>query len=197
MGLQKYFSGSKQTLHYFRSVYFINIVPKLILMEQYESSIFEVDEAQLVLASQGKRFFNMVIDGITYGVVYQIFSATVGYFGVDLIEFFGYDNVALVIISSLLISLSLQVLFFTLMEALFKGKSLGKLITGTRAVNEDGSHISAKTAFLRSLSKMVPFDAFSALGSPSHPWHDRWTRTYVIDEKQSIYPESLFEQTES
>jgi hypothetical protein len=36
---------------------------------------------------------------------------------------------------------------------------------------------------------MVPFEAFSALGTPSYPWHDKWTRTVVIDEKASIKSE--------
>ncbi|HEX9513187.1 MAG TPA: hypothetical protein VF939_22005 [Puia sp.] len=31
----------------------------------------------------------------------------------------------------------------------------------------------------------VPFEVFSALGSPCHPWHDRWTDTLVIDERLS------------
>ena len=59
-------------------------------------------------------------------------------------------------------------------------------MNGTRAVNEDGTRITFKTALLRSLSRLVPFEAFSALGAnPPYPWHDRWTGTYVIDETQS------------
>ena len=88
-----------------------------------------------------------------------------------------------------LLYLLLFVLYMFGTEALFKGKSLGKLITGTRAVNEDGSDISAKTALLRGLSRIVPFEAFSALGNPSYPWHDKWTNTYVIDEKASNRPQ--------
>ena len=71
-------------------------------------------------------------------------------------------------------------------EALTGGRSLGKLITGTRAVNADGSAISMQTAFWRGLCRAVPFEAFSALGSPSYPWHDKWTNTYVIDLRQSV-----------
>lgn len=72
-------------------------------------------------------------------------------------------------------------------EYFMKGKSIGKFITGTRAVNQDGSQISVRTALMRSLIRMVPFEAFSALGTPSFPWHDKWTSTYVIDEKNSNY----------
>jgi hypothetical protein len=56
------------------------------------------------------------------------------------------------------------------------------MITGTKAVNHDGSNISAKTAFLRTLCRLVPFEPFSAFGIP---WHDSWTHTHVIDVKQS------------
>ena len=74
------------------------------------------------------------------------------------------------------------------LEGIFKGKSIGKMITGTRAVNQDGTTISFGTALLRGLFRLVPFNALSALGTPCFPWHDRWSKTYVIDEKQSILP---------
>ena len=86
-----------------------------------------------------------------------------------------------------LISLVLYALYMGTIEAVFKGKSLGKLITGTRAVNLDGSHISAGTAFTRGFSRAVPFCAFSAFGTPCNPWQDRWTNTMVVDEKASKF----------
>jgi uncharacterized RDD family membrane protein YckC len=82
-----------------------------------------------------------------------------------------------------LIVLVLYGMYMGLMEAAFKGRSLGKLITGTVAVNEDGSRISGQTALLRGLSRAVPFNAFSALGTPSYPWHDKWNKTYVVEYK--------------
>jgi uncharacterized RDD family membrane protein YckC len=168
-----------------------------MLMEQNESSIFDNDEAQLVLASQGKRFLNFIIDRIAYAVFYMLLNSFLGVLYMEaLYELAGYNSF-LVRVISVIVSLCWYALFMGGIEALSKGKSLGKLITGTKAVNEDGSTISPKTAILRGLSRMVPFNEFSALGNPSYPWHDRWTRTYVIDEKQSIYPEQLFEPMES
>jgi uncharacterized RDD family membrane protein YckC len=61
---------------------------------------------------------------------------------------------------------------------LFGGRTLGKLITGSKAVREDGTSLTWKDACLRSLSRMVPFEPFSALGGA--PWHDRWTKTTVV-----------------
>jgi uncharacterized RDD family membrane protein YckC len=78
-------------------------------------------------------------------------------------------------------------IYMGLTEAIFKGKSLGKLITGTRAVNRDGTRISTNTAFLRGLCRAIPLSTLSALGLICYPWHDRWTDTIVIDEALSGY----------
>jgi uncharacterized RDD family membrane protein YckC len=69
------------------------------------------------------------------------------------------------------------IVYYTLCEKLFKGYTLGKLITGTKAVRLDGSALRFKDALLRSLRRMVPFEVFSGFGTP---WHDSWTNTTVI-----------------
>ncbi len=35
----------------------------------------------------------------------------------------------------------------------------------------------------RNFIRAVPFNALSAFGNPCAPWHDKWSDTYVIDEK--------------
>lgn len=72
---------------------------------------------------------------------------------------------------------------YTLMEGSTKGRSLGKLVTRTQVLKEDGSIITYKDAFLRSLCRIVPFEMFSALGG--YPWHDRWTKTIVVKKRQA------------
>ena len=81
-------------------------------------------------------------------------------------------------------------IFNSVIETLSGGKSLGKLITGTRAVNDDGSRLEGTAAFIRSLVRVIPFEPLSALGTPAYPWHDRWSHTYVVDEKLSRLPRS-------
>ena len=151
--------------------------------------LFDDVQYRLVQASMGKRFLNYLIDVIVFGVLIFIALMVIATFNPQLIETLIKKNETgdLSFVQQLLI----QVIYGTYMfivEALFKGKSLGKLITGTRAVKQDGSPLMLREAQLRGLCRMVPFNAFSALGNPSFPWHDRWTRTYVIDEKLSRYP---------
>jgi uncharacterized RDD family membrane protein YckC len=81
-----------------------------------------------------------------------------------------------------LIALFFYGLYMSIVEGIFKGRSLGKLITRTKAVNEDGSDISFETAFKRGLSRIVPFEQFSILAG--RPWHDRWTKTQVVSTRK-------------
>lgn len=50
-------------------------------------------------------------------------------------------------------------------EILLKGKTIGKYITKTIVVMEDGSKPKASDIVLRSLCRLIPFDAFSFLGT--------------------------------
>lgn len=141
-------------------------------------------ETVYVRASTGKRLANYLIDMVAF---YLVAIAVVIFMAVSSptdIEGFVNDSPGAQLIDRLLFILG-YALFMSIIEALSKGKSLGKLITGTRAVNLDGSSISMGTAFGRGFSRAVPFCAFSAFGSPCNPWQDRWTDTMVIDQKLS------------
>ena len=63
------------------------------------------------------------------------------------------------------------------------GITVGKLCTGTRVVDENGHAIGFRRALLRSLCRLIPFDAFSVLMSDDQTirgWHDSLPRTYVV-----------------
>lgn len=130
-------------------------------------------EQEIVLehAGVGQRFANYLIDilciyalVIAFGIVASVLSGSVifqeGSFGIYVTLY------------------STLILYYTVIEGLSKGRTVGKLITRTKVVKEDGSAISFGDAFRRSFSRIVPFEAFSAFGG--HPWHDRWTQTYVV-----------------
>jgi uncharacterized RDD family membrane protein YckC len=98
-----------------------------------------------------------------------------------MLEPFTNDNSGFSLLDRLL-TLFLYGLFMSIVEAALKGKSVGKFITKTRAVNLDGSPISAGTAFARGFSRAVPFCVFSAFGDVCNPWQDKWTDTMVIND---------------
>jgi len=71
-----------------------------------------------------------------------------------------------------------------LTEFLTKGRSLGKLITGTMVVKDDGSLPTSENFLKRNFSRIVPFDALSFLGSRG--WHDSWSDTKVVKRKSFL-----------
>lgn len=68
-------------------------------------------------------------------------------------------------------------------EAITKGRSIGKYITGTKVAMIDGTNPTIKDYF----SRNIPFDAFSFLGG--NGWHDKISKTTVVNKK--AFEESL------
>jgi uncharacterized RDD family membrane protein YckC len=128
-------------------------------------------------ASSGKRFANYIIDTIVFYIVAFGLGIVIGILNPNLL--LGVDDLSLRLVLLLFYGI---VMFMT--EAMSNGRSIGKLITGTRAVNNDGTDMSFQKAFVRNIVRSIPFNALSALGTPSIPWHDRWSDTIVVDEKK-------------
>jgi len=135
-------------------------------------------------ATKWQRFFNLLIDNLfmTYALSYVTGYAT-GYVMAKLFPVYTarivYDeNTIDLIVIGYSLSFLNYLIYYTFCEKVFKGHTLGKLITGTRAIREDGENLSFKDAFLRTLSRLVPFEFFSGLGD--RPWHDSWTKTMVV-----------------
>jgi uncharacterized RDD family membrane protein YckC len=152
------------------------------------SQNFLSDTIVLNQASGGKRFANYLIDLIVFYIIAILLFAILAATGITG-DLFRHETPGVNLLDRLLTMIILGTLW-GITEALFKGRTIGKMITRTRAVNEDGTSITPKTAFLRGFSRVVPFEPFSALGNPSYPWHDKWAHTYVIDEKTSITGEN-------
>lgn len=144
-------------------------------------SVFEQEQKPVYFAGTGQRLANYIIDTIAayiFGIVFFIILAFV-------LALINQDAVNFLIEETVLSKLTKYILFaalflsyYTLLEGTTKGKTLGKLITGTKAVQEDGDVITWGDAFKRSLCRLIPFEAFSGLGG--NPWHDSMTKTTVV-----------------
>lgn len=139
-----------------------------------------------VYATQGQRFLNWLIDNLLmrYGLSYLTGMAIGTLLAVVAPEFLNdlaYSENGMsagILLVSLLVGYLNYIIYYTICEKLFKGYTLGKLITGTRAIRQDGKELTFKNALLRSLSRLVPFEVFS--GFSTLTWHDSWTDTMVI-----------------
>ena len=147
----------------------------------------EIDET--VMASRGQRFANYIIDSI----VYYLIIFFIGFLAGALFTYFDYDGMYLWIVGmgqwgQIAFNLTVMALYFMFMEG-FTQRTVGKFITGTIVIMEDGSRPEAGVAALRTLCRFIPFEPFSFFGTPARGWHDTITKTYVIDRKK--YNEAL------
>jgi uncharacterized RDD family membrane protein YckC len=146
--------------------------------EQFSEDLL-IEEESYVRASTGKRLGNYLIDLVVFYFLVLLLSFVLAMLSPTAMEnLFNEDSG-----SSFILNISFLVLYALYMgaiEAVLKGKSIGKLLTKSRAVNLDGSQISSSKAFARGFSRAVPFCVFSAFGNPSNPWQDRWTDTMKV-----------------
>ncbi len=140
-------------------------------------------------ASKGNRFANYIVDFIIILLVfYTIFFGGIFIYYSFAEDTSGVDNFLLDLentnpfLDRIFTAIVLAMLYFAL-EALTKGRSIGKYITKTKVVMEDGSSPTATDYLKRSFSRMIPFEPFSFLGSDGRGWHDTISKTYVVDIK--------------
>ena len=150
---------------------------------QFESQPEDVLTMELTLqrAGNGKRLANYIIDVVAFYLLIVLIYITLAIISPGIYEFIVNMDTGFGLIDRV-ITLVLYAVFMSLLEIAFKGKSFGKYLTKTRAVNMDGTRIGARTAFARGFSRAVPFCVFSAFGNPCDPWQDRWTNTMVVNE---------------
>ena len=141
--------------------------------ENYLSEI----EAQLELTpvKPGTRFLNYLIDVLVlyfllfiFGMVYISLNPS------------GFDELSESDLNLISYGFGIPffVLYYTLLEGATKGKTIGKYITRTKVARLDGNPLTWRDAFLRSLSRLVPFEPLT--GFSGNPWHDKWTDTTVV-----------------
>jgi uncharacterized RDD family membrane protein YckC len=150
----------------------------LILDENFAQE--EGEPQTFVLASQGKRFANYIIDRIMLVVIFFAFGIVAAAIG-------GEESLAWMEEGGRILDYFLTAIvgtfYYVMMEGLLQGKTIGKFITRTRAVDQYGGTPDFGTIFIRTVSRFVPFEAFSFLGQLGNGWHDKWSKTMVVEDK--------------
>lgn len=131
-------------------------------------------------ASKGKRIINLIIDSIGY----YIFSFIIGIL-LGILELIGVSGIlnyleTMNVAGSLIFGVIIVTSYFNIFEILTQ-RTLGKFISKTMVVLEDGSKPTSQDIILRSFCRLIPFEAFSFLGNDARGWHDSISNTYVVD----------------
>ncbi len=125
------------------------------------------------------RFLHFLMDRIFFYLFEYIFALGLGVFiallgGADWIQTLNTRMIDIVLY------LLLYPAYYFIFEAAAQG-SLAKLILKRVVVNEYGDKPTTKQIFIRSISRIVPFEQLSCFGKTG--WHDNWSETYVIRKK--------------
>lgn len=128
-----------------------------------------------IFASQGIRLANYLIDAISmYVIVFVLAVIVVIVSGpVFTSELSDIESKGLGILS--------MILYYGFCETVW-GRTIGKVLTKTKVVNKSGVKPSFSQIIKRTISRIVPFEPFSFLGSanPALGWHDKWSDTFVV-----------------
>jgi uncharacterized RDD family membrane protein YckC len=132
------------------------------------------------VASGGKRFANYLLDtvflmvfgsvvGVTIGIVLAVASPE------SLLEP-AKENKLLDYVAGFILSM----LYYAILESA-SGRTVAKFITKTKVVNEKGEKPDFSTILVRSLCRFIPFEALSFLDSDHSGWHDKLSKTKVVE----------------
>lgn len=138
-----------------------------------------------VLATKGIRFANLIIDyivtfviGFVIGVLIVLLSELTDSYAIYDIVVESENRLVDYIFNAIIV-----ILYYTIIETL-TGRSIGKYITKTKVVTHEGLKPTFENILIRSLSRVIPFDSFSFLGTEGKGWHDSISKTYVVDVKK-------------
>jgi uncharacterized RDD family membrane protein YckC len=122
-----------------------------------------------------KRLLNFIIDSILIG------------FLINLILYFSYylnsiDSIENTKQERKYLFLLCLTVYYLLSELVF-GRTIGKFFTNTKVVDINGNKPTTIQIFIRSLSRLIPFDIISYLGWGSRGLHDYLSKTKLISIK--------------
>lgn len=134
-----------------------------------------------MLASRTSRFVNFIIDSIVVGLIQ--FGASEGCNA--LYRTLGHEalNIGMPVVGNikyLLLATALNIVYFGLFETLTM-RTLGKFVTDTMVVKDDGTRPSDGRIFLRTLCRLIPLEFLSFLWRPGIGLHDSFSRTRVVN----------------
>jgi uncharacterized RDD family membrane protein YckC len=135
----------------------------------------EQPSKELELASRMRRLVNTFVDSICFFVLVVLLALILALAGLDstleaLSQSGGWDQLLGVVLFSI---------YYIAFESL-TGRTPGKLLTGTRVVQESGGQPTVPQILGRTAARFIPFEALSFLSRRRIGWHDSLSKTRVV-----------------
>ncbi|RYD90331.1 MAG: RDD family protein [Sphingobacteriales bacterium] len=136
-------------------------------------------------ANAWRRLANYLIDlAMQYGVGYLVgFAIGILYIYAGIEGPYNYVN-SMSRVEEYLLGQAIAFVYYFTFESVTDGRTIGKYITGTKALTWYGEKPSAGRTAKRSLCRLIPFNPFSFLAERPLGWHDSLSDTVVVDIKK-------------
>ena len=139
---------------------------------------FKVTEE--LLASHRQRFLNLLMDYVGQLFLYIfafIIAGTIAQMNGNkdfMVNFVKND------IAQYTFAACITLLYYNVFE-IFTSRTLGKYITNTIVVDDNGEKPNHEAVLIRSLCRLIPFEMLSFMRIPARGWHDSISKTYVVN----------------
>jgi uncharacterized RDD family membrane protein YckC len=129
-------------------------------------------------ATRGVRFYNLIIDLTVIGFIVSIIDNIIpNDLKETIVKSFGAKGSVYIFV----------IIYYTFLEWLWNGKTVGKYFTKTTAIKEDGNALTFFDAFFRSIIRIIPFEPISCVkNDQGYGWHDKFTKTIVVPDSELI-----------
>ena len=159
---------------------FDNICENFVIDKNLEQKeIIKKQEIILDTASIGKRFLNYVIDSIGIFFFSTFFVILFSIFELLRVLFYFLVSGKL---GNVIFEILIVFFYYVLFESIF-GYTPGKIFTKTKVVNLKNKKANFHTILLRTLLRLIPFEALSFFGKLNIGWHDKLSGTRVVNDE--------------
>jgi uncharacterized RDD family membrane protein YckC len=142
---------------------------------------FEITED--ILATQQQRFANYLVDLLVQYILVTILTLLIAivsnYFETYSLVFW-IENAGR--LEQYFIGAIVALFYYSISE-IFLSKSIGKFITKTIVVDENGNKVCPEIILKRTLCRLIPFEHFSFFSGNNRGWHDTISNTFVVKEQ--------------
>lgn len=139
------------------------------------------------------RFGHYLIDAVILYVIQQIIGFLFGFTSGLAGGFSGPEDKLILQLQVIGINMVIHFAYYCIFEVMY-ASTPGKMMLGRIVIDEYALKPEPGTIAIRTLSRMVPFEAFSCLGQRG--WHDQWSKTFVVDKKEAEQLWNLLNQAE-
>ncbi|MEY3501755.1 MAG: hypothetical protein RL308_3428 [Bacteroidota bacterium] len=137
-----------------------------------------------LLATRGQRFLNCILDLLIVHIILASIGTTIIIIG-DVSNNYELSNwiESTTTVEKLLFWSVILFLYYFLTETYFS-RTFAKYFTKTIVITKDGSRPNKRTISIRTLSRFIPLECLTFLGTNVRGLHDLFSDTYVVRKQE-------------